>query len=106
MIDVQRVEIAGNTREGDDVRDGDRPPRAFPLVTDDQVVIAEHGDGVSSHGNKNLAFIFFERKTQSGTDCAVPVRKRQDAFPRRRSKSFEKRACGNVSSAREYVGGR
>jgi hypothetical protein len=38
MIYVERVEIARQTREPDDVRLGHGPARAFPLVANDEIV--------------------------------------------------------------------
>ena len=38
MIHVERIEVAGKPGEQDDIRLGDRPSRAFPLVADDQIV--------------------------------------------------------------------
>ena len=38
MIDMQGVEISRKPREEDDIRFGDRPSRALPLVADDQII--------------------------------------------------------------------
>ena len=38
MIHMQGIEIPRNPREQDDIRLGDRPSRALPLVADDQIV--------------------------------------------------------------------
>ena len=52
VVDVERVEVARQSREGDDVGLGDGPTRALPLVADRQVVETQGGrDHVPRHGN-------------------------------------------------------